>query len=496
MVAELGLDWEQVGANVLAWLVTYAIHSTVLVVGAWLVAVAAARLACRWSGLRDLLPGLRERLWKVALVGGLLTATLNSLFGIAPFGWTFVAAADRGHASEIASPEFTRAPTAMRPTAGDPAAFVSPRATEPAPLATIESTPATPWVELLLVLWLLGVGFGLARWICRWNRLLRRLDDRTALSSGPLHARLERLRGLSGARVPVVLSSAPGIDSPLSLGLLRAEICVPLRAERELRAEELDALLAHELAHVERRDTFWIVACRAIEVVFFFQPLNRVCATWLADEAEYLADDWAVAHTGERVGMASCLTEIAGWMVQDEPSRLVAGMAARGTRLTLRVHRLLDESHEPEISTRGTWVTSACAPFGLCAVLFVPGVTADAGTTRSWERQDARFALDPDADHAGSTCDATQTDPAEELESLLSDLEDEVLELQDELALKAGGEPLRARLEVLEHSIAALQDRLSGLRSVLDELPPPDETASVRAAPFTNPLDRFSVHKD
>jgi hypothetical protein len=44
---ETWIDWDAIGANVLAWLITYALHSTVLIGGAWVVAVVLARLACR-----------------------------------------------------------------------------------------------------------------------------------------------------------------------------------------------------------------------------------------------------------------------------------------------------------------------------------------------------------------------------------------------------------------------------------------------------------------
>ncbi|HZJ54842.1 MAG TPA: hypothetical protein VFD38_11945, partial [Myxococcaceae bacterium] len=59
-----------------AWLLTYAVHSTVLIGGAW--------LAERVGLLRSL--RLRDLVWRTALVGGLLTATLQLAAGLTPFG--------------------------------------------------------------------------------------------------------------------------------------------------------------------------------------------------------------------------------------------------------------------------------------------------------------------------------------------------------------------------------------------------------------------------
>ena len=89
MGVETWIDWDAIGANVLAWLITYALHSTVLIGGAWIVAVVLARLACRVRALRDLLPAMREKLWKTALVGGLVTATAQNWFHFGPWQLRF-----------------------------------------------------------------------------------------------------------------------------------------------------------------------------------------------------------------------------------------------------------------------------------------------------------------------------------------------------------------------------------------------------------------------
>ena len=56
-------------------------------------------------------------------------------------------------------------------------------------------------------------------------------------------------------------------------------------------------MLAHEVAHLVRRDPHWLVAARVIETVLFVQPLNRLARLRLQEVAEYLSDDWAMART-------------------------------------------------------------------------------------------------------------------------------------------------------------------------------------------------------
>jgi hypothetical protein len=509
---EAWTTWDRLGANLLAWLLTYALHSTVLIGGAWLVALALARVACRVRGLRDLLPPIRERLWKTALVGGIVTGTAQSHFHVGPWQMRFTP--DSAPLSALASSAVDSTPGDM-PQPGEPpvgTARLLPAGPVPVAVTELEArvTPAaisalsdtTSWIGLLLSLWAFGAAIGLARWICQWNRLLRELDDRTEIRAGPLFDALARLREASGSKASVTLCSAPGIAAPLTLGLRRAQICVPPRVEADLRREEITSLLAHELAHVERRDPAWLLVCRAVEAVFFFQPLNRLCAAWLSDEAEYMADDWAVEQTGERVGLASCLTEIAGWMVQADESRLVAGMAARGTRLSLRVGRLLDEDHEPAASARGTWMTGALAPFGLSAALLVPGVTTADGDPRPAEGLEDRtsqleVALAAFARNVGAPLATSGArEPDVDLDGVLLDLEHEIERQRDQLSARTGGESLRSALDGLEQRVAELRARACTVQARLSELTTTEWKENSDAVTYPNVFVFDSVSKD
>jgi hypothetical protein len=162
----------------------------------------------------------------------------------------------------------------------------------------------------------------------------------------------------------------------LTLGILRSEICLPPRALESLQDDELDALFAHEFAHAQRRDPLWLAFCRGLEIVFFFQPLNRIARRRLQDEAEFLCDDWAVLRTGERLPLASCLTEVASWMVHGRRELFAAGMVDRPCRLSQRVRRLLDENHSPEPLRGRRWLASGACAAGAAVVFLVPGVSA------------------------------------------------------------------------------------------------------------------------
>ena len=228
-------------------------------------------------------------------------------------------------------------------TAWDPGAT---RATgAPSPAAAIPTSaalrPAARWLRLLGVTALAGgllalLPLALAHW-----RLARRLRGRAGLGDGPLPRFLRRLERAAGLARPARLTATPRLATPIARGLARGEICLPTRALRELAPAEQEGVVAHELAHLARRDPAWLLVARAVECLLFLQPLNRLARRRLVEIAEYRCDDWAASRTGRPLDLARCLTEVAGWSLPGAAPLPVPGIAA-GSALGRRVRRLLE----------------------------------------------------------------------------------------------------------------------------------------------------------
>ncbi len=235
-------------------------------------------------------------------------------------------------------------------------------------------------------------------YVARRLILVGRLADRRAVSDGPLAATLAELRLTTGYRRRVNLTMARTISSPVALGL--SEICVPELALSELGMEQQRSMLAHELAHLARRDALWLAGASLIERLFFFQPLNRLARRELETTAEYLSDEWAMRKTGSAVSLAKCLATVAEWIQASPLGVPVAGLAERRSLLVSRISRLLDlgGGRLPQnpasrigwalLATLGVVVTIAAAP--RVASPFVPplhiverGLGGEVDTTRT-----------------------------------------------------------------------------------------------------------------
>jgi beta-lactamase regulating signal transducer with metallopeptidase domain len=295
------------------WLLTYWVHATVL--------LTAAALLVR---LRILSFAARDLLWKCALVGPLLTATAHTLVESMP-------ARHLDMAPAVAVAMVPRPVAAAPETAGTITGEVAPAPESPA--------PARDWRTELLFAWAAIAGVLLLGLVARRVRLMHRIGRRRQVTDARLRELLETLCLAAGFPHYVRLTAAPGLASPVALP--GREICLPEAVVTDLGPEQQRGVLAHELAHLVRRDPLWLGIAQVMERLFFLQPLNWLARRELQVTAEYVCDDWAAHQVGTGLPLARCLLTVAEWIAGATGPLPEPAMAARGSHLMRRVERLV-----------------------------------------------------------------------------------------------------------------------------------------------------------
>ncbi|MDP9278084.1 MAG: M56 family metallopeptidase [Gemmatimonadota bacterium] len=345
-------------STALAWLLTYAIHSTVLLSLAWLLVRVR-----RWS------PGASELLWKSALLGGILTASVQLRLDVRPTGTVMLQRPPvTAPAAALAPVDWPETPTPTRDAHITRVSNSSPEASSPLISMSRSSAVVLAWGIVALIL-----GFS---YVARRLILVGRLGDRRAVPEGRLLDMLGGLARDAGLRRTPRLTCTSRISSPIALGV--GEICVPETALTDLDLEQQRSLLAHELAHLARRDPLWLGVTSMIERVFWIQPLNRVANRQIATSAEFLCDDWAVRRTGSGVPLARCLAQVAEWIQASPLGVPVAGMAEERSLLVSRVSRLLEGVKPSTRSRRGLAVAAMAVLIAMIVV--APGVSGKSGS--------------------------------------------------------------------------------------------------------------------
>jgi beta-lactamase regulating signal transducer with metallopeptidase domain len=265
-----------------------------------------------------------------------------------------------------------------------PAAF--PRTTAPgidtaqghaeqvSPLLSFLPANILSWIDGL---WILGVVALSLRSLGGWWIIQRLRSSATAHAPAAVVAGFQRISAALGLRRPVLLRISPSITGPMTVGALRAIVLLPLSAATSLGPEELEVVLAHELAHVRRADFFWNLIQTLAETLFFFHPAVWWISGRIRHERELCCDDLALQVCPNPIAYARALCRL-----EEQRSRaLHLALALDGHQspqtLRIRICRILGEpmtqmKYRP---ARPLSLTAACVAL-IVLVLQVPHLLA------------------------------------------------------------------------------------------------------------------------
>jgi Zn-dependent protease with chaperone function len=194
---------------------------------------------------------------------------------------------------------------------------------------------------LFHMLFVAGVGYAIVDRFRAWRRqksVLALLTPGRPEPGGALCAAALAV-GLTPARIRVV----PGLPSPaFTVGWFKPVVYVDAQLTLWLATDELEAVLAHEAAHVRRRDPLRLSALRFLACTLFWLTAVRRLVDDLADEAEVVADDAAVR--GRPLALASSLLTLAQWRAR----RPVGIGFGDRDMLDRRVRRLAGDTVPPQ----------------------------------------------------------------------------------------------------------------------------------------------------
>ena len=318
--------------------------------------------------IRPLGLALLHALWQGLVIGALAALALRTLGHASPqaryaTACTALAACVLWPALtlwRLAASTATTATTASLDTTG--------LAREPLRIDAIATTgtldSALPW---LVALWACGAALMLLRTAVglHWVAHLRRRAQRIA--EGEWAQRMQALSRRFGlGDVPLAVFEGDG--GPLVAGLWRPMVFVPASLLAKMPPELLEALLAHELAHIRRHDYLANLLQRAAEALLFFHPVVWWLSRRIRQERELVADDLAASVLGEPKRLALALAEL------DQTFSLPnLAQAAHGGQLMSRIRSLL---HPRRPSTTGA------LPLGVLAVACI-GCLAYAQSSRT-----------------------------------------------------------------------------------------------------------------
>jgi beta-lactamase regulating signal transducer with metallopeptidase domain len=203
-------------------------------------------------------------------------------------------------------------------------------------LLPLVSARSSDWLSYAVLAWFAGVYMFTLRTLGAWMLLMRLRQQHVESIAGDLLNTCIALQRRLGVTRAVRYVCSKAVDSPAVLGWLRPVVVLPLAALAGLTPWQLEAVIAHELAHIKRWDAWVNVFQIATETLLFYHPavwwVNRV----IRNEREHCCDDVAVQACGNASGYARALA-----LLEESRSASVWALAGNGGVLSTRIGRLL-----------------------------------------------------------------------------------------------------------------------------------------------------------
>jgi len=224
---------------------------------------------------------------------------------------------------------------------------------------------AWEWLEARLswvaAVWMVGVLALSARLLIGWGRMMRGKRRAAVMTEGRWREVVAALSRRLRVSRPVRLMESAAAGVPTVVGWLRPVILLPTSALAGLTPEQLEAVIAHELAHVRRHDYVVNLAQTVVETLLFYHPAVWWVSSRIRAEREHCCDDLAVAVCGDAVSYARALAEL------EQLRAPQLAVAAGGGALVGRVRRLVG-ADDQDSGRRSSWMAAVIAVGVLAAI--------------------------------------------------------------------------------------------------------------------------------
>jgi bla regulator protein blaR1 len=182
---------------------------------------------------------------------------------------------------------------------------------------------ATSWPLILGAIWAIGFAAIVFSWGMRWRQIHRALRAASPLELG----------------LGVAAASSPEFFEPGVFGVFRPVLLLPEGIANHLTASQLEAILAHELSHIRRRDNLAAVLHMAVEVLFWFHPLVWWMGARLMQERERACDEEVLRMGSDPEVYAEGILKICERYVES-PLPCVVGVT--GANLKKRIEEIME----------------------------------------------------------------------------------------------------------------------------------------------------------
>jgi bla regulator protein blaR1 len=348
-------------------------------------------------------PALGDHLWQstlVAIAAGLLTLALRKNHARARY-WLWLAASLKflvpfsslvaigTHLSWLRGPAVAK--SALY--------FTMEEVSQPFSQSSVSVVSAIPnpasslahWLPAILAgVWLCGFLAVILVWCVRWRRISADIRGSVPLCEGREVDALRRAEHVTGIRKRVEMLLSRATLEPGIFGMARPVLVWPEGISEHLETPHLEAIIAHELWHVRRRDNLAAVIHMFVEAIFWFHPLVWWLGARLVDERERACDEQVLELGSERQVYAESILKVCEFCV-GSPLACVSGVT--GADLKKRMVHIMTEHVVRKLDFSRKLLLTAAALVAIAAPIVFGVVNATPSRAQSQDQDIAANSL-------------------------------------------------------------------------------------------------------
>lgn len=171
-------------------------------------------------------------------------------------------------------------------------------------LSSIES-----YIPMIVNLWIIGVSIFLIKILGGFVYIKKLISD-SKLENQILGNTVDKLNKAFSINRKIQIKESIKINTPMVMGYLKPVILFPLGLVNQLSTSEVEAILAHEMAHIKRHDYIFNLLQMLVESIFYYHPGIWYISSRINAERENCCDDMAIAFTASNVSYAKTLVKL------------------------------------------------------------------------------------------------------------------------------------------------------------------------------------------
>ncbi|MCE6990703.1 M56 family metallopeptidase [Dyadobacter sp. CY323] len=339
----------------------------------------------------------------------------------------------------------------------------------------------------LVICWMIGAAVLLLRFLGGWLFTEKLRYDAKVVMDREWRARFGVIVAKMNISQSIEFKETAKILTPMVIGAFSPVILIPIGLLSGFSTSQVEAILAHELAHIRRNDYLVNMLQSFVEVVFFFHPAIWWLSERIRTEREHCCDDIALSVCGDKMSLAHALVKVAEW--QTAP-RMAMAFASKKPLLLRRVQRVLGLTPK---STR----TLGNLPLMLVAFGLVIGLSVYAVAQKTEKKKDKKVSQSAGKKQKSvSGFHAVENEIAEVPElAELSAIEIPDVEIAEFPAMHFDDDSLNKKRNEIHKRMQALQTEMEPLNQRMEEIQLEMEKQNFEVERFQRELEKIEWKK-